>query len=403
LSGPAPAPGRADALDRDGLRRVTTVLCVTEITSWGVLYYAFPVLATRIADDTGWSLTSVVAAFTASQVVAALVGIPVGRWLDVRGPRQVMTAGSVLAVPAVVAISLAPTLAWFVAGWTLAGVAMSCVLYPPAFAALTRWGGEHRVAPLTALTLVAGLASTVFAPLTAVLAHQVDWRHTYQLLAVVLALTVPAHLLGLRGPWHPHRHAPREAGTDPVWATRPFVLLAVAMSAVALCAYGALVNLVPLLVERGFTTGTAALVLGLGGVGQVCGRLGYRRLTARTTTTTRTALVFGYMAVTTAALALVPGPLGVLAVLSFVVGAGRGVFTLIQATAVSDRWGTHGFGRLNGILSGPVLLTAAVGPWAGATVAAALGGQPEAFLLLAGLAALATLLVPLTVPRRSVG
>jgi hypothetical protein len=38
-----------------GLRRVLVVLCVTEITSWGVLYYAFPVLAPSIAADTGWS------------------------------------------------------------------------------------------------------------------------------------------------------------------------------------------------------------------------------------------------------------------------------------------------------------------------------------------------------------
>nr|QEO74084.1 hypothetical protein [uncultured bacterium] len=36
-----------------GLRRVLTVLCITEITSWGVLYYAFPVLAPTISAHTG--------------------------------------------------------------------------------------------------------------------------------------------------------------------------------------------------------------------------------------------------------------------------------------------------------------------------------------------------------------
>ena len=44
-------------------RRVLLVLCLTEITSWGVLYYAFPVLAPAIADDTGWSVSAVTAAF----------------------------------------------------------------------------------------------------------------------------------------------------------------------------------------------------------------------------------------------------------------------------------------------------------------------------------------------------
>ena len=137
------------------------VLCVTEITSWGVLYYALPVLAPAIAADTGWSVPAVTGAFSAGLVVSALVGVPVGRWLDRIGPRLVMTAGSVLAVPAVAVIALAGSYPVFVAGWLLAGVAMAGTLYPPAFAALTRWWGPRRVTALTGLTLLAGLASTV--------------------------------------------------------------------------------------------------------------------------------------------------------------------------------------------------------------------------------------------------
>ena len=54
--------------------------------------------------------------------------------------------------------------------------AMSAVLYTPAFTAVTRWGGARALRGLTAVTLVAGLASTVFAPLTAVLEHALGWR-----------------------------------------------------------------------------------------------------------------------------------------------------------------------------------------------------------------------------------
>ena len=39
------------------LRRVVAVLCVTEIVSWGVLFYAFTVLADAIRDREGWPLT----------------------------------------------------------------------------------------------------------------------------------------------------------------------------------------------------------------------------------------------------------------------------------------------------------------------------------------------------------
>ena len=194
------------------------VLCVTQIVSWGVLYYAFPVLAPSIAADTGWSVAAVTAAFSAGLVVSALVGIPAGRWLDRIGPRPVMTAGSVLAVPAVVIIGTARSFPVFFAGWVLAGVAMAGTLYPPAFAALTRWWGPRRVTALTALTLLAGLASTMFAPLTAALLEQLGWRHTYLVLAVVLAVvTIPAHCSGCadrgRDPDPPDR--PAHAGHRP--------------------------------------------------------------------------------------------------------------------------------------------------------------------------------------------
>ncbi|MCV7179204.1 MFS transporter, partial [Mycolicibacterium sphagni] len=60
-----------------GLRWVLLALCVTEITSWGVLYYAFTVLSPQISADTGWSAPAVTAAFSAGLVTSALVGIPV--------------------------------------------------------------------------------------------------------------------------------------------------------------------------------------------------------------------------------------------------------------------------------------------------------------------------------------
>ncbi|GAA1292688.1 MFS transporter [Pseudonocardia aurantiaca] len=391
------------ALGASGLRRVLVVLCVTQITSWGVLYYAFPVLAPSIAADTGWSVPAVTAAFSAGLVVSALVGIPVGRWLDRIGPRPVMTAGSVLAVPAVLTIALAQSFPMFVAGWLLAGVAMSGVLYPPAFAALTRWWGPRRVTALTALTLLAGLSSTIFAPLTATLLEHVGWRQTYLVLATVLAaVTIPAHLIGLRGRWPaPEPHPADRADHSPaaIARSRPFVLLVVAIGLTSFTAFAVVVNQVPLLIERGLSTSAAAWALGLGGVGQVLGRLGYTRLATATSVRTRTVLIISGTAATTALLAAVPGPAAMLIAAAMLAGAARGVATLLQATAVTDRWGAAHYGRLGGILSAPVVLATALAPWAGAALAALLGGYPAVFVLLAGVAALAAVLAIGSVPR----
>ena len=49
-------------------------------------------------------------------------------------------------------------------------------------------------------------------------------------------------------------------------------------------------------------------------------------------------------------------------------GAARGVYTLLQATAVTDRWGATHYGRLNGCCPPPPF-AAALAPWAGAALA----------------------------------
>ncbi|MBK5992658.1 MFS transporter, partial [Streptomyces sp. MBT58] len=179
-------------------RAVLPSLCATQIISWGIVYYAFPVLNPQITTATGWPAGTTTAAFSLGLVVSALAGIRVGRILDHRGPRAVMTAGSALGVTSLLIVATAPNLPLFIAGWALAGLAMAATFYQPAFAALTRWWAPDHIRALTIVTLAGGLASTVFAPLTAALAEHLTWRHTYLVLAGILALTIPTHALALR-------------------------------------------------------------------------------------------------------------------------------------------------------------------------------------------------------------
>lgn len=398
-------PGAAgpDALSRRGLRRVLVTLCLTQIVSWGVLYYAFPVLAGRIGAETGWSAPAVVAGFSAGLVVSAVGGIAVGRWLDRHGPRWLMSLGSAVAVLAVIGIAWAPTIGWFVAAWVLAGVAMSAVLYPPAFAALTRWYGPRRVGALTVLTLAGGFASTIFAPLTAVLAGPLGWRGAYLVLAGVLAMiTIPGHLIGLNHPWPAapsltqERHRP-----DRVLRSRPFLAL-VATVALAVCAsYAVIVNLVPLLLARGLSVELAAVALGLGGAGQVVGRLGYGWLTRRFGVRARIVVTVAGVAATTALLAVFTSVV-MLIIVAVAAGMVRGILTLVQATAVTDRWGSTHYAQLTGVLSAPATLTSALAPWIGAALAAALGGYPAMFWVMAGIATVAAVLASASVPAGQV-
>lgn len=372
--------------------RALWALCLTQNTSWGILYYAFPVLNPEITASTGWSTGATTAAFSFAVVVSALVGVAVGRIIDRRGPRALMTAGSALGSASLVLIAAAPDLLVFFVGWGAAGAAMAATFYAPAFAALTRWWAPDHIRALTLVTLAGGLASTVFAPLTAALADRLSWRDTYLVLALVLAtVTIPAHATALNAPWPAPEPTARDTGVSAIARSRTFGMLVVALTLSAFAAYAVVVALVPLLIERGFSVADAAWALGLGGVGQTVGRVFYARLARTTAARLRLAALTALGSLTTAALALVPGPYALLVALSVVLGMIRGNVTLAQATAVTDRWGAAHYGRLSGLLGALPSAAGAFAPFAGTALAGSLGGYSHLFLLLAAFAAAAAL------------
>ncbi|MEV6974472.1 MFS transporter [Kitasatospora sp. NPDC093806] len=392
------------AATRSRPRAALPALCVTQITSWGIVYYAFPVLTPHITADTGWTTAQTTSAFTAALLVSALVGITVGRIIDRRGPRTVMTTGSVVGALALIGIATAPNLPLFFGSWLLAGAAMAATFYQPAFAALTRWHQPQHVRALTTVTLAGGLASTVFAPITAVLADQFGWRTTYLVLAAALAaVTVPLHALALRHPWPPagpHTATKHPASTpdDPA-RTRQFLLAAVAFTLSGFAMYGVVFNLIPLLLERGVGSTTAAWALGLGGLGQTLGRTLYATLARHTSVTVRTVALISASGATTALLAAVPGPTVLLIAIAILAGTIRGNLTLLQATAVTDRWGTTSYGRLSALLAAPATIAGALAPWATSALVPFLGGYPALFTALAVIAVVAAAVASTARPR----
>jgi len=153
-------------------------LAVAETVSWGVLFYAFGVLLPAMEADLGLGRTALTALQSAALVVAGLAAAPVGRALDRHGARAVMTVGAVLAAGLVAGWSQVRGGWSFGMVWLGLGVAQALVLYEPAFVGVTAWIEEprERARALLTITLLGGLASTVFMPLTGALAESVGWR-----------------------------------------------------------------------------------------------------------------------------------------------------------------------------------------------------------------------------------
>jgi MFS family permease len=186
---------------------------------------------------------------------------------------------------------------------------------------------------------------------------------------------------------------------------RAFSFLVMAMVFAALGMYAATVDVVPLLTSQGAGNFLAAIALGLVGAGQVLGRLGYARLARRTTPRTRTVIILTVGAATIALLATVNGLNVVVFAAALLAGAARGIYTLLQATAISDRWGTRNFGTINGIFSAPTTMATAIAPAGGALLAGWLGSYQAAYYLLAVmvLAGAATAIRTQVVPLQSPG
>ncbi|MDN6135011.1 MAG: MFS transporter [Brevibacterium sp.] len=372
-------------------------LCIAELCSWGLLYYSLPVAVTRISADMGWSQTTVTAALSVGLIVSALAGIRVGRLLDAHGPRTLMSLGTVIGIVALLLVAAAPNLIVFFLAWVLAGFAQAATLYPPAFAVVTRWYGPDRVKPLTTITLVGGLASTVFAPIIAWLIDSCGWRATYVILAGILALTaLPMHLFFLNRRWTDEAagesRTPSRVEIRTVTRSTRFIVLQISVALSTFTLFAVTINIIPLLMERGVGYRLAAIALGLVGFGQVAGRFFYPALERHTTSRARTVLLFASGAVGLWLLAFVPGPIWLLIGIGMLAGGVRGCITLLQATAVADRWGTTNFGAINGVFVAPITVGTALAPAAGPALAGVVGGYPMMAIVKAALLTGATVL-----------
>ena len=146
------------------LFRLVPALGLTQIISWGALYYSIAVLGASIRDELGLSAAALFGAYSLSLLLSALTAPLAGRAIDRYGGRLVMSVGSVTAALALVAIAHAHSAIALYAAWALAGIAMAMTLYDAAFATLSQHAGTSYRSALTALTLMGGLASTASLP-----------------------------------------------------------------------------------------------------------------------------------------------------------------------------------------------------------------------------------------------
>jgi MFS family permease len=390
--GTALADPRAQLLRRERYGWViVATLAVTETASWGILYYAFSVFITPMERELGWSRTETSGAFSLALGVAALATAPIGHWLDHHSPRALMTAASIAGVVLLVAWSGVRDVATFYLVWIGMGAVMAALLYETAFTVVTKWFVVRRRAALTAITLVAGMASLIFLPLANWLVEGYGWRGALVILAAVFGVTtLPLHAIFLRRAPMVASSADAEVSwedQEPSVSVRTasrsgaFWLLAAAFAISSFLTAALNVHLVPYLVGAGYSPGFAALAAGLIGASQVAGRILFATALRLLPRWGEPVVAFSLQGAAVFVLALAPGTAGViLAVALF--GAGNGIATLVRALAFSDAFGARWYGTLAGIAGGGAVGARAIAPLSTALAYQVIGGYRPLFVAL---------------------
>ncbi|WP_117212899.1 MFS transporter [Allorhizocola rhizosphaerae] len=352
-------------------RLLIAVLAVTQTVGYGVLSYSFAVLLTPMAAEFGAGIPAVTGAFTVAIVAAAVAAIPVGRWLDRHGGRLLLTVGSVAAVAAVMMWSQVTQLWQLYAVFVLIGLTTAATLYEASFPVIVAaTDPSKRDMALLVVTIVAGFASSIFFPLTALLLERHGWRTALLILAAVLAVvTIPGHLLAVPGR-RAHRAQPRAGAATAAIALRDkrFWILTVGFVAHSAAVSAVGVLLVGYLQRAGHTAAVAATLAGLLGVLSVTGRLTTTGLSKRYGMTSVAAGVFLIQAAGVAALPLLGSTVAGAAACVIAFGLGFGVATIARPAIVADRYGTNRYATIAGVMTLPVTLAKAGGPLAASSL-----------------------------------
>lgn len=375
-----------------------------QLIAWGVLFYSIALLAEPMRAELGLSSSHVFGCFTASLVIAGLLSPVAGRLLDRIGGRSTLVASALVGAMSFVVLARAGSLYGLAIGWSIAGVAMAFGLYDACFAAIGQVEPSSYRKIVTSVTLIAGFASTVSWPLTALLLRLHGWRATCDLYALGLVACAVLYI----GVLPRRERAPATRMDAPPPATpaveartrRQARLLAWTFAGAALVGGSMSAHVVEVLRGLHIPNDRAIWLASSIGALQTFGRIVDFKLGARRSAVQLGLFTFGMLA---AAMALLTatGPVPGLvygAVLFY--GIANGLLTIAKATIPIELFGFEKVGTLLGTFSAPSLVSRALAPFFFAMTMSG-AGLSVALIALAAIASLSFILYGYAVSAQS--
>lgn len=378
-----------------GPYRAVGILCITQVLSWGALFYPPGLTMPHIAAAHGWSLAQALFGFSIALGVSGLTAPFACGLVERHGGHYVMAGGALIGALGLVILPLTEQYWIYLASWVLIGIALASNLYDPAFTALTRIFGMAARRPITLVTFVGGLASTFSWPTTQLLISHGGWRSVYFVFAGVMAFIVAplyAFALPRNAVYVP---APVAEGVVPAKPAKiipavgaPFILMAAGFAAHAFMQSGTLAHLLTILQRGGIDAGTAVVIGALFGPAQVLTRIADFVSGGRLHPLSLVRLAMALMVCAFILMVAIGISPAVATVFALMFGAANGVVTIARGALPLTLFGPVGYGRVVGRIARPAQMCQALAPFALAYVIDRWSG-PVALEILIAMALLA--------------
>jgi OFA family oxalate/formate antiporter-like MFS transporter len=384
----------------------------------GVVFYGFTTLIEPLADEFGWSYTTI--SFAASLrgmemgILAPFVGILVDRW----GPRRLLFGGVIITSLGLMLLSRTTSLGTFYGAFVLMAIGMSTCSSTVLMTAVANWF-RRKIGIATGIMICGYGFSGLLIPAIVNLIDMYEWRMTLVFLTIgLLALCLPLSLLVRHKP-EQYGYLPdgemsniaisndlnkaqtveADVGAKQAVKSRTFWHIALALMCQFIILSAVITHVMPYLTSIGFTRAIAGLVAAGIPLASIAGRLGLGWLGDKVDKRRVAAGAFAMMSLSLLCFGFISaGDTWLLVPFLIIFGIGYGGNNTLRASLIREFFGRSRFGTIHGFTVGIMALGTIAGPPLAGWVFDKWGSYQPIWFVFAGLAVVALLAVVTTPP-----
>lgn len=341
-------------------------LGISQIISYGFLFYAFAQLKIPLAERLGVHAGDVLVGVTISLLVNGVLAPLVGYWFDRLGALRILATGLVIGSISLIYLTWCTSFPMFIGAMVILGVGFSMCNYEAAFSAAVQIDETASRRNISIITFYGGVASSLTWLMIAPLMHYFGFVMTMYVLAFMQLVMAVWVVIMSRQTKHHHP----ERGTMPMepfrWTeltrAEKIALITLALSsAFEYLSFGAVALMLIQWYQEVFgVAGLAVLLASIYGPFQVIGRVLEMRFGAKHDA--RYTAIIAFVMVPTAVMLIQYPSIILVAIGMALFGMGHGILTVSFGYITNMYFRAAVYGRAKGWISTPRALGMAMGP-----------------------------------------